>query len=184
MNRLSDHVLVTLYVTTKNDLCFAQLYTRHRYRVYQRCLFICEDPDEADDFTQEIFIRLTNKLTSFKGDSAFTVWLQVVTTNYCIDQIRKRQQHQLKYQRYISESYLPELFPDDFEEKSFRVLDQAIQELTVYQRNLLQIKYLEGVAIKTIAQQQEVTLSAIKMRIKRAREQAKARYINLYAEAE
>jgi RNA polymerase sigma factor (sigma-70 family) len=182
MNRLSDQVLIDRYLSTKNDPYFTQLYTRHRPRVYQRCLFFCEDPDEADDFTQEIFIRLTHKLAGFKGDSAFSSWLQVVTTNYCIDQLRKRQQHLAKYQRYISENCLSEQHSDDSEEKPFRILEQAIQELTVYQRDLLRIRYEEGVEIKIIAQQQQVTLSAVKMRIKRAREQAKNRYINLYAE--
>ncbi|GAB4012230.1 RNA polymerase sigma factor [Spirosoma migulaei] len=184
MNRLSDQVLISLYVTTKNDLCFAQLYTRHRYRVYQRCLFFCEDPDEANDFTQEVFIRLTSKLAGFKGESGFTAWLQVVTTNYCIDQVRKRQQYQLKYQQYLNENYLSNQNFDDSDEKPFRILEQTMQELSDYQRDLLRMKYQEGVEIKTIARQQKATLSAVKMRIKRAREQAKSRYINLYAEAE
>lgn len=182
MNHLSDQELIALYLSTKNDLCFTQLYTRHRYRVYQRCLFFCEDPDEADDFTQEIFIRLTHKLAGFKGDSTFISWLQVVVSNYCIDQIRKRHQHQLRYQRYINESYPSEQPADESEEIPFRILEKAIQGLTGHQRDLLRFKYQDGLGIKTIAEQHQLTTSAVKMRIKRAREHARNRYISLYSE--
>lgn len=179
MTRLPDQALITLYLTSKNERYFTKLYTRHRCRVYQRCLAFCKDSDKADDFTQEIFIRLMHKLEGFKGNATFSSWLVRITTNYCIDQLRKQQHLDLMYQRY-TEACRTEITHEATEDKAFRVLEQVMQQLPTPQRELLRIKYEEGLDINTIATLQQLTPSAVKMRIKRSRDQAKSLYDKVY----
>lgn len=181
MAHLSDQALINLYLTTQDKQCFAQLYTRHRYRVYQLCLCYCGHPDEADDFTQEIFLRILNKLGSFNGNSEFTTWLHRITVNYCIDHIRERQQRQGLYQRYFEETGPMGYRHDEAEEMSFQVMEQVMQSLPTHELELLQSKYGESRTLKTIAGQKQLSLSAVKMRIKRARDQARTLYNHLYA---
>ena len=184
MAHLSDQALISLYLTTHNKRYFAQLYNRHRYRVYQLCLCFCKDPYEADDFTQEIFIRLTHKIGSFSGTARFTTWLNRVTTNYCIDQLRERQQRLALYQRYADETARLENWTQEADETAFQLMQRAMHQLSASERELLAIKYADSVALKSIARQRKLTLSAVKMRIKRARERARLLYSQLHAQAE
>lgn len=94
MLKLSDQELIRHYITTGKKEYFAQIYIRHRQLVYQKCLFYMSNPDDAEDLVQDIFVQLTRKVYSYKGESKFTTWLHSVTVNYCIDQLRKQQQNQ------------------------------------------------------------------------------------------
>lgn len=184
MAHLSDQALINLYLTNNDNHSFALLYQRHRYRVYQVCLFFCSDPHEADDFTQEIFIRLTHKLDRFSGTAQFTTWLNRVSTNYCIDQIRERQQRLALYQRYANEMERLDQRASEADEIAFQLMQQVIQQLSTPERELLEIKYADSVTLRNIARKQKLTLSAVKMRIKRARERATILYSQLYSQTD
>lgn len=184
MAPLSDQALIALYLTTHNKRYFAQLYNRHRLRVYQLCLCFCHDPHEADDFTQDIFIRLTHKIGSFSGNAQFTTWLNRVATNYCIDQLRERQQRLTLYQRYADEMAQPSIWPSEADETAFQLMQRVMRQLSASERELLAIKYGDSVTLKSIARKQKLTLSAVKMRIKRARERARLLYNQLHAQVE
>ncbi|GAB2519645.1 RNA polymerase sigma factor [Spirosoma aerophilum] len=184
MAQLSDQNLISLYLTHNDTHAFAQLYTRYRYRVYQHCLYFCRDHHEADDFTQEIFIRLTHKINTYSGTAQFGTWLNRVTANYCIDQVREHQQRQTLYQRYADEMYRQGNRPYDNEETSFLLMQQVMQQLSVPERELLKIKYADSTTLEGIARKQNLTLSAVKMRVKRARERARLLYNQLHAMSE
>ncbi|MBC7570428.1 MAG: sigma-70 family RNA polymerase sigma factor [Spirosoma sp.] len=184
MRTFSDHELVAHYVATSHDQYFAQLYTRHRQLVYQKCLFYAGNTDDADDFVQEIFVRLTHKLKGFKGEAKFTTWLHTVTVNYCIDQLRKRQQKQAKWRMYMLDSQYVGEHSTTADESHFRVFERVLRQLPTHQRDLLLAKYEDDTQIKDLANQKDLTSSAVKMRIKRARDHARNLYDRIRAEEE
>jgi RNA polymerase sigma-70 factor (ECF subfamily) len=69
---------------------FEELYRRHFRRVYAICLRMTNNPEEAEDLTQEIFIQLHGKIGSFRGESAFTTWLHRMTVNQVLMHFRRR----------------------------------------------------------------------------------------------
>ena len=69
---------------------FRVLVERHQRRVYGMALGMLKDPDEAQDAAQEVFLRVYRHLEHFKGDSAFTTWLSRITSNVCIDALRRK----------------------------------------------------------------------------------------------
>lgn len=69
---------------------FGTLVERHEARVYNLCLRILGDRDDARDATQETFVAAIRKLAQFRGDAAFTTWLHRVTVNTCYDELRRR----------------------------------------------------------------------------------------------
>ena len=69
---------------------FEELYRRHFRRVYALTLRMTNNPDEAEDLTQDIFIQLQKKIGSFRGDSAFTTWLHRMTVNQVLMHFRRR----------------------------------------------------------------------------------------------
>ena len=66
------------------------LFRRYGPLVYRRALKILGEPSQAEDATQEIFIRVVNGLETFDGRSKLSTWLFQITTNHCLNQIRNR----------------------------------------------------------------------------------------------
>jgi len=66
------------------------LYRENVGRVHALCLRMARDRSEADELTQETFVRVWERLGSFRGDSAFSTWLHRVTVNVVIAELRRR----------------------------------------------------------------------------------------------
>jgi len=67
----------------------AQLYRSYRENVYRICLRMVRNPSDAEDLAQETFLRVINKIHTFRGDSQFSTWLYRVTKNVALMQLRK-----------------------------------------------------------------------------------------------
>jgi RNA polymerase sigma factor (sigma-70 family) len=67
---------------------FESLYTRHVGRVFAICLRLTANVQTAEELTQEAFVRAWQRLSSFRGDSAFATWLHRLTVNVVLDQQR------------------------------------------------------------------------------------------------
>ena len=68
---------------------FEALYRLHVDKVYGLCLRMTGNVSEAEDCTQEAFILAWNKMTKFRGDSAFSTWLHRIAVNAVLGRIRK-----------------------------------------------------------------------------------------------
>jgi RNA polymerase sigma-70 factor (ECF subfamily) len=69
---------------------FGILVERHERRVYNLALRMMGREEDARDATQDAFLAALRKLSSFRGDAAFTTWLHRITVNACYDLLRKR----------------------------------------------------------------------------------------------
>jgi RNA polymerase sigma-70 factor, ECF subfamily len=69
---------------------FEMIYRQHVGRVHALCLRMSRDRSEADELTQETFVRVWERLASFRGESAFSTWLHRVTVNVVIAELRRR----------------------------------------------------------------------------------------------
>ena len=69
---------------------FAKLYNLHKRRVYTLCLRMLGNVSEAEDMTQNAFLHLFRKLSSFRGESAFSTWLHRLTVNLVLMHLRKK----------------------------------------------------------------------------------------------
>src|SRR5215467_6645712 len=67
---------------------FERLYQLHGRRIYALCLRMVANPIEAEDLTQEAFLRGFRKIRSFRGDSAFSTWLHRVAVNVVLMHLR------------------------------------------------------------------------------------------------
>lgn len=74
---------------------FGVLVERHQTRVYNVCLRILGDPDDARDASQDAFVSALRRLGQFRGDAAFTTWLHRVAVNACYDVLRARRRRPL-----------------------------------------------------------------------------------------
>lgn len=108
---------------------FAQLYALHKRRIYSLCLRMVGNSTEAEDLTQEAFLQLHRKISTFRGDSAFSTWLHRLTINVVLMQLRR------KGLQLISLDEAMEPQPEEGPGRSFGAPDQtlagAIDRLTL-----------------------------------------------------
>lgn len=177
MKHLSDEELVRLYVNTQRNPYFEALYTRYCDKVYRKCLSFTKNSERAEDFTHDIFIRVVTKLSGFREQAKFSTWLYSVTYNYCMDQLRSPRQKEV----YSDEPYEGVgLYDDDdaeVAEMEAQRLNRALDHLTSDERGLLMMKYQDDISIRDIAEAQQITESAVKMRLMRAKEKLRKRYL-------
>ena len=173
--KLSDEELVFKIVETNNTHLFAILYDRFSSVVYNKCYGFSRNKEEAEDLTHDVFIRLFVKLRTFKGTSKFSTWLYSFTYNFCVNYVqrnsnKKKEKVTVVTDQIKEESSLDEI--DDatlFELKSEK-LAKALNIIDPNDKMVLLMKYQDDMPIKEMAELLELGESAIKMRIKRAKE--------------
>ena len=69
---------------------FEYLYKAHCRRVYSLCLRITKNPSEAEDLTQQAFMQLFRKISTFRGESGLATWLHRVTVNIVFMHLRRK----------------------------------------------------------------------------------------------
>ena len=73
-----------------NEDAFEQLVNAYEKPVYNLCLRMCGDRDEAFDLSQDTFIKAWHAISMFHGESKFKTWLMRIASNTCIDHLRKK----------------------------------------------------------------------------------------------
>jgi len=73
-----------------DEAAFEVLYNLHKRRVYSLCLRMVSNPAQAEDLAQEAFLQLFRKVGTFRGESAFSMWLHRMTVNVVLMHLRKK----------------------------------------------------------------------------------------------
>jgi RNA polymerase sigma-70 factor, ECF subfamily len=80
---------------------FAALYSFHKRRVYSLCLRMTGNTAEAEDLTQEAFLQLYRKISTFRGESAFSTWLHRLAVNVVLMHLRKKGLPEISFQEAL-----------------------------------------------------------------------------------
>ena len=86
--KIEDHRLIN-QAREGDQKAFESLLNKYRNLVYHVMIKMVGNSQEAEDLTQEAFIKAFNALASFNEEFAFSTWLMKIATNNCIDFIRK-----------------------------------------------------------------------------------------------
>jgi RNA polymerase sigma-70 factor (ECF subfamily) len=159
------------------------LVEMYREAVFNVIFRMVRNKQEAEDLTQETFIKAYNSINSFNETYAFSTWLFKIATNHCIDFFRKRKlithslDEPIKYKdEEIKHEYPTEEPTADKEmvasEKS-RIIRQAINKLPEKYRMAIILRHHEEKSYEEIAQILDLPLGTVKARIFRAREMLK-----------
>lgn len=171
--KLSDEELVTSIVKNTDSMLFGLLYDRFSERVYNKCLGFARDSDEAKDIAQDVFLKLFVKLASFKGNSKFSTWLYAFTYNHCVNFVNRNTAKKIEKQSVSSDDIKDEIEEvDDTNLMSLKAekLKIALDKMVPDDKMILLMKYQDALSLKEIAGALDLGESAVKMRIKRAKE--------------
>ncbi len=81
--------------------CFGSLYGMYKRRVYPLCLRMTGNTADAEDLTQEAFLQLYRKISTFRGESAFSTWLHRLTVNVVLMHLRKKSLPQVSLEEML-----------------------------------------------------------------------------------
>lgn len=170
---LSDEQLIDEFLKGDNS-CFGILYNRYYSKVYSKCLSFSQNGDDAFDMTQEILLKAICNVSSFSGNSTFSTWLYSIATNYCISHSRKKRKqyhediiaaHQILTERMDGEEYKRRVKWEALESN----LDEYLMILSEEERQILVLKYRQNYSVKDLQNKFDLSASAVKMRLLRAR---------------
>jgi RNA polymerase sigma-70 factor (ECF subfamily) len=182
---LSDEELVQAIVLNNDTLLFEILYDRYEKLVYNKCRGFSRHDDEAEDLTQDIFLKLFVKLKTFKGKSKFSTWLYSFTYNHCVNYVNRSTVKKIEKQSVDTDKLKDEHYgsqeQDDADIQNLKVekLKVALDKISPDEKMILLLKYQDSLSIKDLCSVLDIGESAVKMRLKRAKE----KLINVYNEA-
>ena len=182
----TDEILVQEILETQNPALVSQLYDRYLNRIYRKAVSFVKDAELAEDLTHDIFIKILMSLSSFKGKAKFSTWVYSITYNYCVDYIRRRQKEPIVHnENEFTENTEPLDEVDshaEWVEIQGSRLGRILDMLNVEEKSILLMKYHDDLSIKEIQDIFDLSESAAKMRIKRAKEKVQLLYNKMYNE--
>ncbi|MCA0133143.1 RNA polymerase sigma factor [Winogradskyella alexanderae] len=182
VHSLTDEALVEAIVKTNDTLLFEVLYDRYATMVYNKCYGFANGVDEAKDLTQDVFLRVFVKLGSFKGKSKFSTWLYAFTYNHCVNYVTRNTAKKIEKKSVSSDSIenIGEDVDSTREFQSMRVekLKKVMDLISPDEKMILLLKYQDNLTIKELSEALDIGESAVKMRLKRAKEKLVQKYDN------
>lgn len=152
-----------------------ELVTRHTRKVFGVAYRFCGRVDEAEDLTQEVFVKVFRNLHRFQEtDASFSTWLTAIARNQAIDHYRRRREERL---RQVKDPAVLELIgspeggplADVEREERITLVRNGLRALPSDLREVLILCDLKGAAYEDISQILGVPLGTVKSRINRGR---------------
>lgn len=176
---MSEEQLIRRAQAGDND-AFEALLRLHEKRVYNLCLRMSANADDALDLSQEAFIKAWRALGQYQFEASFSTWLFRLTSNVCLDFLRRKKRRQ---ELSLTESYedsdageelsLPDPQPLPEEQaitgETRRELAQAMARLAPDHREILQLRVVEDLSYEQIAEILDIRVGTVKSRLARAR---------------
>jgi RNA polymerase sigma-70 factor, ECF subfamily len=171
----SDESLVALAKSGTN-LAFAELCNRHRAKALRFAYRITRNREDAEDATQESFLKAFAHIQTFDGRSTFSTWFTRIAMNSALMTLRKKRRR-----TYLS------LEDDDFlqpiqdahpssdpqacllQRESEELVRTAIRRLPQALRGVTEIRYSRDISLHEVAEITEISVGAVKSRLNRAR---------------
>jgi len=159
---------------------FEELLLLHQKKVYNLCLRMSANPDDALDLSQEAFLRAWRSLGQYQFEASFSTWLFRLTSNICIDFLRRKKRRQ---EASLTESYddsdegaelsVPDAQPGPEQQAMTNEtkieLARAMEQLSPEHREILQLRVIEDLQYEQIADILGVRVGTVKSRLARAR---------------
>lgn len=163
-----------------DEAAFEQLVLLYQKRVYNLALRMVQNPDDAFDLSQEAFIKAWKNLPNLKADAAFSTWLFRMTSNECIDFLRRSKRQKTVSLTVESDEdeevqlAMPDPAPGP-EEAAIRAEDRellrmAMDALPPDHRQVLTLRIVDDLDYRQISEVLGVAEGTVKSRLARARE--------------
>ncbi len=156
-------------VVDGDTAAFGVLVERHERRVYNLALRMTGREEDARDATQDAFLTALRKLSSFRGEAAFTTWMHRVTVNACYDLLRKRSRAPL-LDRTEEHEPEPSPAPDHADASDLSIdVQRALLEVPEDYRAVMILHDVQDLPYEEVAEIVGIPVGTVKSRLHRGR---------------
>lgn len=155
---------------------FALLVVRYQEPLFRHALGMTGDSDAAADLVQDALVKAYTHLGTCQDPERFGAWVFRIVRNRCMDHLKNRRQHTVPLED--DTMVLPDTTGPSAElERSEvgRAVEEALATLPASQREAFLLKHVEDLSYEEMAERLDTGISALKMRVMRAREALQAR---------
>jgi RNA polymerase sigma-70 factor, ECF subfamily len=154
---------------------YARLVERYEARLYRHAYGMVQDPDVAADLVQDAFVRAYARLASCEDPARFGGWLFTVLRNRCTDYVREHRRRDVPLDPRAPYAAAGGGPAEELERGELRrKVEAALATLPEQQREAFLLKHVEGMSYEEMAGLLGAGISALKMRVARAREGIRA----------
>jgi len=171
---LSDNEIIHLVLNEKRKDLLEIIYDRYVGKIYYKTSALVNDRVLAKDLTHDIMVKVMMNLSKYNGKGAFSLWINSITYNYCMDYLRKQKRMKTSV---VEEDYFSNIKSDNSEyeykvlkESRITQLNELFGKLHPEEKMVMMMRYKEGLSIRNISEVLEINEGAVKMRLKRSRE--------------
>ena len=171
---------------------FSQLLDDYQQKVFSTCISFIPNKEDAEDVAQEVFLEVFKSISKFKGDSKLSTWIYRVTTNKCLEFIRKKNTKKrfafmqtimgneipIDKTSYFTEFKHPGILLEN-KEKSETIF-RAINTLPESQRVIFTLAKVDGKSYQEIVEITGKSLSSLESIMFRAKKTLKIKLENFY----
>lgn len=169
---------------------FDEMVSRYWDRIYGMVNQLLRNSQDAEEVTQDAFIRAHRGLANFRGDSAFSTWLYQIATNLARNRYwywwRRKRDKSVSFDAPISAdnaTTLADLIPAEVEtpdditvtQEFITRIAQGMEKLSTKHREILTLRNIKNLSYEEIADILSISVGTVKSRIARARESLRAK---------
>jgi RNA polymerase sigma-70 factor, ECF subfamily len=150
-----------------NSSAFNLIVLKYQKKIYWVVRKFVLDHDDADDITQEVFLKLFKVLGDFRGDSALYTYIYKMAVNFSLNHIKKNKASSSNRKDIDSEAFKLKSTDINADEKydseiNSVLIKEAIQSLPVQQRTVFTLRFYEELSYEEIAKITETTVGGLK----------------------
>jgi RNA polymerase sigma-70 factor (ECF subfamily) len=146
-------------------------------RLFNLAYRLMGNRDDADDITQEAFLRIYQALPRFKWDASFNSWMYKIISNLCFDEMKRRKKRPLNFAEITAEGENEPEFTAENSDPADRIIksteskivQQAINELPAEARAIIVMFDVQGMSYLEIADIMKLNMGTVKSRLNRVR---------------
>ncbi|MCW5548018.1 MAG: sigma-70 family RNA polymerase sigma factor [Opitutaceae bacterium] len=184
-----DRVLVDRF-KNGDQAAFDEMVARYWDRIYAMVNQLLRNAQDAEEVTQDAFIRAHRGLVNFRGDSAFSTWLYQIATNLARNRYwywwRRKRDHTISFDQPVgpdNETTLAEIIPAELEtpdditvtQEFVDKISEGMAKLSAKHREILTLRNIKNLSYEEIAAILNLSVGTVKSRIARARESLRAK---------
>ena len=167
-----DETHIIKEILLGNTTLYEYFLDRYGQQVFVLVDRIVSCQEDAEELTQDVFLKAFQQLSSFKAKSSFSTWIYRIATNVAISAVRKKKNDTIRLDESVffnlSESQIDEALEDESEEQLQR-LQRAIEQLQADERALITLYYMEEKPLTEVAFILGITEGNAKVKLHRIR---------------
>ena len=155
LNIETDDITIINSFKSGNRTAFNVIVMKYQKKIYWIVRKMVLDHDDANDITQEVFLKIYSSLGDFRGDSKFFTYIYRIAINYSINHLNKNKKINARKVDFETEVYkmrADEKETDEYDsERQQKLLEEAIKSLPEQQRAVFNLRFYENMSYEEIA---------------------------------